>query len=125
MSEETPQPDLVLRYHGTSATAVTIYAGGQAVVHTFLTPENTVERVISLRGGPVVLNTLPPLDINAVAGACTVMIEGAPPVTLTPGASLTVPEGATFRIEATSAILRCTSLYGPGFVPPIPPGGNP
>ncbi len=88
---------------------------GQLVQHTMQLENEERSYVFSLRGGPHKRRTLSKIELRALAGPCTVVIQDGPTTILQSGDSMEIPAGSTFSFEtSTKAVLLGRSLAGPG-----------
>jgi hypothetical protein len=109
-------------FHGANDLAKA-FNDGQLVQHTMRLPDGEQAYVFSLRGGPHKRRTLSKLDIKALLGPCTVVIQNGSTTTLQTGDSMNIPAGSTFSFAAADkAALLGRSLAGPGLGSPT--GGD-
>jgi hypothetical protein len=88
---------------------------GQLVQHTMKLSDGEQAYVFSLRGGPHKRRTLSKLDIKALLGPCTVVIQNGATTTLQTGDSMNIPAGSTFSFQTDAkAVMLGRSLTGPG-----------
>ncbi len=96
---------------------------GQLVQHTMMQEDGEAIYIFSLRGGPHKRRTLSKLDVKALLGPCTIVIQNGPTTTLQTNGTTIIPAGSTFSLETDKeAVLQAKSVTGPGLGNP---GGNP
>ena len=101
-------------YYGEKDTAKG-YNDGQLVQHSMLLPGEEQIYFMSLRGGPHKRRTLSKLDLKALLGPCTVVIENGPTTILQTHDTTNIPAGSTFSFEAAdTAVIQARSVAGPG-----------
>lgn len=95
---------------------------GQLVQHTMALEDGELSYVFSLRGGPHKRRTLPKLQLTALHGSCTIVVQNGPTKVLHAGDTMDINPGSTFSFEAADkAVLLGRSLTGPGLA--FPYGG--
>jgi hypothetical protein len=111
-------------YYGTKDLAKG-FNDGQLVQHTMHLEDGEQSYIFSLRGGPHKRRTLSKLDIKALLGPCTVVIENGSTTTLQTGDTMNIPAGSTFSFATTGrAVVQGRSLTGPGLGAPLGGGGG-
>jgi hypothetical protein len=112
---------LNLRYQSNGAAKaarfeVEVFNDGQLVVHKQTQPDGQRTHLISVWGGPHILNTLHKLDVQVLRGPVTIAPVGAAKKAFKTTGKMSLKPGAQFSMTAgTFAQLACTPRPGPGF----------
>ena len=88
---------------------------GQLVQHTMRLDDGEQAYVFSLRAGPHKRRTLSKLEVRALLGPCTVVVQNGETRILQTNDTINIPAGSTFSFAADGkAVLLARSLTGPG-----------
>lgn len=111
-------------FYGATDTAKA-FNDGQLVQHTMHMAGGEQAYVFSLRGGPHKRRTLSKLNLKALLGPCTIVVQNGSSTTLQTNDTMDVPAGSTFSFATPDkAVIQGRSLAGPGLGKPRGSGGG-